>query len=155
MCSNGTRTKRLQTELKKIKEDKTTDGHITAGPINDDLSHWKATIIGPTETPYAGREMILDIKYPTDYPFKAFNIKFITPVWHPNIDTNGSICVDILKDKWTAAQNTFNVLLSISSLLGDPNPNSPLNGTAAEQYVNNRDLYNKTVQQYFGSENRK
>ena len=63
-----------------------------------------------------------NVMFPTDYPFKPPKIKFITKVYHPNIAADGRICIDILQDKWSPALTLSRVLLSISSLLNEPNP---------------------------------
>lgn len=61
----------------------------------------------------------LSIDFPSDYPFKAPTIKFTTPCYHPNIGTDGSICLDILKDKWSAGYSVKTILISLQSLLGN------------------------------------
>ena len=94
--------------------------NISAGPIKkDELYHWRATIIGPDGTPYAKGVFKLDIQFPADYPFKPPKIKFMTRVYHPNIDGSGNICLDILDAQWSPALTTSKVLLSICSLLTD------------------------------------
>lgn len=65
--------------------------------------HWQATIMGPEGSPYAGGVFFLAIHFPTDYPFKPPKVNFTTPVYHPNINSNGSICLDILRDQWSPA----------------------------------------------------
>lgn len=67
-----------------------------------------------------------------DYPFKAPLVKFETACFHPNVDQHGNICLDILKEKWSALYTVRTVLLSIQSLLGEPNNDSPLNAYAAK-----------------------
>ena len=67
-----------------------------------------------------------------DYPFKAPSVRFETACFHPNVDQHGNICLDILKEKWSAAYSVRTVLLSIQSLLGEPNNDSPLNAYAAK-----------------------
>ena len=78
----------------------------------------------------------LSIKFPATYPYTAPTVKFETPCFHPNVDQFGNICLDILKDKWSAVYNVRTVLLSIQSLLGEPNNESPLNGYAAALWEN-------------------
>lgn len=67
-------------------------------PAADNLFRWKAYIKGPAGTPYENGIFFLSIDLPADYPFKPPKIKFTTRVYHCNINSNGSICLDILKD---------------------------------------------------------
>ena len=97
--------------------------------------------MGPKGTPYENGIFSIVINYPTDYPFKAPKIKFNTKIYHPNINLNGSICLDILKDQWSPALNTSQILLSICSLLDDPNPDDPLVPDIADIYRKNKDQY--------------
>ncbi|KAG9442029.1 hypothetical protein H6P81_017883 [Aristolochia fimbriata] len=87
------------------------------------MFHWQATIMGPPDSPYAGGVFLVTIHFPPDYPiFKPPKVAFRTKVFHPNINSNGSICLDILKEQWSPALTISKVLLSICSLLTDPNP---------------------------------
>lgn len=114
----------------------------TVGIQNNNKSHWIATIIGPENTPYFGGIFKLDILFPTEYPFKAPKINFKTKIYHPNISSSsGSICIDILKDKWSPALTINKVLLSITSMLNDPNPDDPLEISIAKLYKNNYNKY--------------
>ena len=114
----------------------------TVGIFDNDKSHWIATIIGPENTPYYGGIFKLDILFPTDYPYKAPKINFKTKIYHPNISSSsGSICIDILKDKWSPALNITQVLLSICSLLDDPNPDDPLVPEIAKLFQSNKAKY--------------
>ena len=54
--------------------------------------------MGPDESPFSGGVFFLNIHFPTDYPFKPPKVNFTTRIYHPNINSNGSICLDILKD---------------------------------------------------------
>ncbi|XP_033757163.1 ubiquitin-conjugating enzyme E2 4-like [Pecten maximus] len=121
---------------------------ITAEPVDDDLYHWEATILGPADTVYAGGKFKLDIKFPVDYPFKPLKIQFKTKIYHINISLNGNICVDILQDKWSSVITAAKVLLSVSSLLSDPNPNHPLMPDLAQLYVTNRQQYDSNARQW-------
>jgi len=103
----------------------------SAFPNGDNLIKWTATIVGGKGTVYETLEYKLSIEFPDNYPFSAPTVKFLTPCFHPNVDQHGNICLDILKDQWSAIYNVKTVLISIQSLLGDPNNDSPLNSTAA------------------------
>jgi ubiquitin-conjugating enzyme E2 D/E len=143
--------KRIQKELSDIK--KATHGdipeNISMGPRNsNNLSVWDATIIGAVGTPYEGGMLKLSINFPNNYPFVPPIVKFVTKVFHPNIHENGEICVDILKYRWSPAFNISQVLLSILSLLSDPNPDDPLNPEAAHLFKLDINAYNQKVIEY-------
>jgi ubiquitin-conjugating enzyme E2 D len=125
---------RLKKELDQLQ--KSPPENCSAGPVDDkDIRHWKAMIIGPTGTPYEGGVFYLDVVFPEDYPFKPPDMKFITKIYHPNVsDYSGRICLDILKTKWSPALTLSKTLLSLCSLLSEPNPDDPLVGTIAKQY---------------------
>jgi ubiquitin-protein ligase len=59
--------------------------------------------MGPGDSPYSGGVFFLSIHFPTDYPFKPPKVNFTTRIYHPNINSNGSICLDILRDQWSPA----------------------------------------------------
>ncbi|KAI8023728.1 hypothetical protein LOK49_LG03G03800 [Camellia lanceoleosa] len=117
-------SKRILKELKDLQRDPPTS--CSAGPIAEDMFHWQATIIGPNDSPYANGVFLVTIHFPPDYPFKPPKVAFRTRVFHPNINSNGNICLDILKEQWSPALTISKVLLSICSLLTDPNPDDPL-----------------------------
>jgi len=123
----------------------TTPG-ISAFPNSDtDLMHWTGTITGPVETPYSGMTFRLSFEFPAAYPYVPPVVFFKTPIYHPNIDFSGRICLDILKEKWSAIYNVQSVLLSLQSLLGEPNNSSPLNGQAAELWNSDMVEYTRLV----------
>lgn len=123
--------------------------NCTAGPAtSSQLFKWVATIIGPTESPYQGGLFFLNVHFPTDYPFKPPKIQFTTKIYHCNINKNGSICLDILKDQWSPALTISKVLLSISSLLCDPNPKDPLVPEIAQLYLKNKTLHDATAKEW-------
>ena len=135
--------KRIRTELDKIQQD--PPSNCSAGPADEDLFKWEATIIGPIDTVYEGGIFKLDILFPERYPFKPPKVKFRTRIYHPNINSSGGICLDILKDQWSPALTISKVLLSICSLLDEPNPDDPLVPEIADEYVNNRKVYDDTA----------
>lgn len=112
----------------------------------------------------------MDIVFSADYPFKPPVVKFITKVYHPNIDDDGSICVSLLKnDVWKPATKLHQgkqvnlrqsvqpkrwliyvckVLGSIADLLENPNPEDALVASIGEVYTTNRTKFNKTAKDY-------
>ncbi|OXB71524.1 UNVERIFIED_CONTAM: hypothetical protein H355_011476 [Colinus virginianus] len=115
-------------ELNDLSKDPPTN--CSAGPVGDDMFHWQATIMGPEDSPYSGGVFFLNIHFPSDYPFKPPKVNFTTKIYHPNINSQGAICLDILKDQWSPALTISKVLLSISSLLTDPNPGMRLRNSS-------------------------
>ncbi|OAR03270.1 hypothetical protein LLEC1_05223 [Akanthomyces lecanii] len=120
----------------------------SAGPVGEDLFHWQATIMGPSDSPYSGGVFFLAIHFPTDYPFKPPKVNFTTRIYHPNINSNGSICLDILRDQWSPALTISKVLLSICSMLTDPNPDDPLVPEIAHVYKTDRPRYEATAREW-------
>ncbi|PWZ28917.1 Ubiquitin-conjugating enzyme E2 28 [Zea mays] len=116
-----------------------------AGPVSDDMFHWQATIMGPSDSPYSGGVFLVAIHFPPDYPFKPPKVAFKTKVFHPNINSNGSICLDILKEQWSPALTVSKVLLSVCSLLTDPNPDDPLVPEIAHMCKTDRLRYESTA----------
>lgn len=138
--------KRIQRELQELGRD--PPANCSAGPIGDDLFHWQATIMGPEESPYTGGVFFLDIHFPADYPFKPPKVSFTTRIYHCNINSNGGICLDILKDQWSPALTISKVLLSVCSLLTDPNPDDPLVPEVAQLLKNNVTQHNATAREW-------
>jgi ubiquitin-conjugating enzyme E2 D/E len=132
--------RRLQREYEDIQRD--PPAGCTAGPENnDDFFAWSAMIFGPADSPYQGGLFHLNIRFPSDYPFKPPIVTFRTKIYHPNINAAGGICLDILKSQWSPALSVSKVLLSILSLLTDPNPDDPLVPEIAQLYKRNRAAY--------------
>ncbi|KYR00402.1 Ubiquitin-conjugating enzyme [Tieghemostelium lacteum] len=138
--------KRINKELQDIARDPPSS--CSAGPISDDVFHWQATIVGPKDSPYESGVFFLNIHFPTDYPFKPPKINFQTKVYHPNINANGNICLDILKDQWSPALTIPKVLLSISALLSDPNPEDPLVPEIAQLFKTDKTRFEATAREW-------
>ena len=123
--------------------------NISAGPIDDnDLFRWQATIMGPDDSPYEGGIFFLNIKFPSDYRFKPPKITFTTRIFHPNINANGAISLDVIMHQFSPALTIDKVLISISSLLSDPNPDDPINYEAAKLYKTNKYEYYKKAREW-------
>uniref|UniRef100_A0A9J7XML3 E2 ubiquitin-conjugating enzyme n=3 Tax=Osteoglossocephalai TaxID=1489341 RepID=A0A9J7XML3_CYPCA len=166
--------KRIQKELQDLQRD--PPAQCSAGPVGDDCKctvslfellyiitsntnfnkplllflvfHWQATIMGPSDSPYQGGVFFLTIHFPTDYPFKPPKVAFTTKIYHPNINSNGSICLDILRSQWSPALTVSKVLLSICSLLCDPNPDDPLVPDIAHIYKSDKEKYNRLAREW-------
>merc|ERR1712003_462921 len=104
--------------------------------------------MGPPDSPYQGGVFFLNINFPADYPFKPPKVHFTTKIYHCNVNSNGSICLDILKDQWSPALTISKVLLSISSLLTDPNPDDPLVPEIANLYKNDMAKYVEVAKEW-------
>jgi ubiquitin-conjugating enzyme E2 A len=143
---------RLNKELTKLNND-TIEGIIINEPTS--LFEWNVQILGPKDTPF--EEGIFDIKiiFDNTYPIKPPSVKFLSKIFHPNIYFDGKICVDILQNEWAPTQNVRTILLSIISLLMDPNPNSPANREAAILYKENKYLYETKIRETIQQNNKK
>jgi ubiquitin-conjugating enzyme E2 D/E len=119
-----------------------------SSPTKDVSNTWMATIMGPSGSPYAGGIFYLRIVFPYEYPFKPPNVRFTTKVYHCNIDDNGAICLDILKNNWSPALTISKVLLSIASLLADANPKDPLVESIAKMYIHHRDEHDRIAREW-------
>ncbi|XP_068944587.1 ubiquitin-conjugating enzyme E2 E2 isoform X1 [Petaurus breviceps papuanus] len=148
---------------------------VCAGPKGDNIYEWRSTILGPPGSVYEGGVFFLDITFSPDYPFKPPKVTFRTRIYHCNINSQGVICLDILKDNWSPALTISKVLLSICSLLTDCNPGpekvgfgnprtwvqisalplanwvtlaDPLVGSIATQYMTNRAEHDRMARQW-------
>ncbi|UVC54302.1 ubiquitin carrier protein [Theileria orientalis] len=136
-------TKRLMLDLRKLQED--LPESICASPVGSDIFRWQAVILGPDNTEWEGGIFSLSLTFPDDYPNKPPRVKFLTRIFHPNVYQDGSICLDILQNEWSPVFDVHGILISIQSLLTDPNNRSPANNEAAKLYLENRSEYIRQV----------
>jgi len=101
--------------------------------------------VGPSDTPWEGGVYSLSIIFRDNYPTKAPRVRFTTKMFHPNINEQGAVCVDLLGDKWRPVYTVPTMLLALRSLLTDPNTASPNNTAAARLYNSDIKAYNKEV----------
>lgn len=140
-------TKRISKELDDIA--KNPIDWLTTLIVNTNNKYeWKATIEGPTDTPYSGGNFILNIVFPEDYPFSPPRVKFITKIYHCNVNEEGIICLDILKENWSPALTIEKILLSICSLMADPNPDDPLVPQIADLYNTDRNSHDAQASEW-------
>ena len=138
---------RIGKELKDMVNE--PPSNCSAGPSDDCLFKWNATIMGPSDSPYENGVFNLDIYFPQDYPFKPPKVLFKTKIFHPNISSvSGSICLDILQNQWSPALTVSKVLISICSILTDPNPKDPLVPDAANLYIQDIDKFNEMARSW-------
>lgn len=142
-------SKRLQQELLALMM--SGEKGVSAFPDGDNLFKWIGTISGPIGTVYEGLEYRLILDFPNGYPIVAPRIRFESSCFHPNVDENGNICLDILREKWSATYDVQSILLSIQSLLGDPNIASALNHQAADLWKN-QSLFKKCLLEKYEKE---
>lgn len=112
---------------------------ITAVPHSDNLRYFDVTIDGPEGSPYENGKFKLELYLPEEYPMVAPKVRFLTKIYHPNIDRLGRICLDVLKNNWSPALQIRTILLSIQALLSSPNPDDPLANEVAEQWKSDND----------------
>merc|ERR1739849_33655 len=121
---------------------------ISATPHQDNLRYFDVIIAGPSQSPYEGGIFKLELFLTEDYPMSPPKVRFLTRIYHPNIDRLGRICLDILKDKWSPALQIRTVLLSIQALLSAPNPDDPLDNDVAEVWKSNESEALKKAMEY-------
>ena len=121
---------------------------FSAFPSGYNILHWVGTLDGAAGTPYENQRYKLSLRFGSDYPFRPPTVRFETACFHPNVDQHGNICLDILKDQWTPAYSVKTILVSIQSLLGDPNPDSPLNEYAAQLWPNQEEYTRVNAHKY-------
>ncbi|XP_072133850.1 ubiquitin-conjugating enzyme E2 T [Mobula birostris] len=111
----------------------------------DQMDELRAQILGSADSPYEGGIFNLEIIVPERYPFEPPKIRFLTPIYHPNIDTAGRICLDILKlppkGAWRPSLNLSTVLTSIHLLMSEPNPDDPLMADISSEFKYNRQSF--------------
>ncbi|NXC60600.1 UBE2B enzyme, partial [Aleadryas rufinucha] len=134
---------------------------VSGAPSENNIMQWNAVIFGPEGTPFEDGKLLtsvsflilinvastfkLVIEFSEEYPNKPPTVRFLSKMFHPNVYADGSICLDILQNRWSPTYDVSSILTSIQSLLDEPNPNSPANSQAAQLYQENKREYEKRV----------
>ncbi|KAI5169752.1 ubiquitin-conjugating enzyme E2 A [Pancytospora epiphaga] len=135
--------RRLLKDLSTINKE--NSNMIYAQPLEDNMFIWVAVIIGPPDTPYENGTFSLVLTFDEGYPNHPPQVSFISKMFHPNVYPNGELCLDIIKNKWSPSYDVLGVLMSVQSLLNDPNNRSPANLEASKLYESNIDEYRARV----------
>jgi ubiquitin-conjugating enzyme E2 D/E len=144
--SNAAMLRRLCRESEDLKNNAADlESIFKINRVGDDMCHYNVILFGPKDSLYEGYQFNLDIKLPHDYPFSAPIVKFITPIEHVNVNNNGDICLDILKDKWVPSQNIASIMKSLMLLLSEPNVDDPLNSDLGRLYKTDKNKYKQRI----------
>uniref|UniRef100_A0A8D2LLZ7 Ubiquitin-conjugating enzyme E2 T n=1 Tax=Varanus komodoensis TaxID=61221 RepID=A0A8D2LLZ7_VARKO len=127
---------------------------ITCWQNGSRIDELTAQILGPANTPYEKGVFELEVIVPERYPFEPPKIRFLTPIYHPNIDSAGRICLDVLrsppKGAWRPSLNIAAVLTSIQMLMNEPNPDDPLMADISSEYKYNKQEFLRNARQWTG-----
>lgn len=136
----------LSLELKGLQQ-QPVEGFTVSLKEEENMFEWEVAIFGPPGTLYEGGYFKALLRFPSDYPYSPPTMRFLTKVWHPNVYENGDLCISILHppvddphsgelpcERWNPTQNVRTILLSVISLLNEPNTSSPANVDASVVY---------------------
>ncbi|CDI98582.1 Ubiquitin-conjugating enzyme E2 G1 [Taenia solium] len=137
-----------------------TEG-FSAGLIDDDnIFKWQVLIMGPADTLYDGGWFKATLEFPQDYPNHPPKMQFLTDMWHPNISPSGSVCISILhepgedrfgyerpEERWLPVHTVETIIMSVISMLAEPNPDSPANVDAAKMFRDDYEEFKRRVGQ--------
>ncbi|KAI5170748.1 ubiquitin-conjugating enzyme E2 G1 [Nematocida sp. LUAm3] len=137
---------------------KSPSENYSVGLLDDCIYTWDVLIIGPRDTIYENALLRGVLIFPETYPDDPPSFKFITEMWHPNIDRTGEVCISILHkpgddeygyeeatERWMPVRDVESVILSIMLLLVSPNSESPANLEAAQEFLTDPQAYRKRV----------
>ena len=143
--------KYIKKEFDKLQNDPILSLGCTVGlneEYNKDIFHWKITLIGPIDTPYAGGMFFLTADFTEGYPETKPEVRFVNKIYHLNVSpSNGHICISTL-NHWKAKTPMVDVISAIFALFYDQNPDSPYSGAMAKEYVSNRAQFNKKAEEW-------
>ncbi|GHJ89693.1 hypothetical protein NliqN6_6095 [Naganishia liquefaciens] len=143
----ATSLRRIQKELTDFQKNPLP--HVIVQSKDEDLTEWHLFMDGPRDTPYKGGRFTIIVKFGDQYPFKAPTFRFKTRIYHPNIDSDGNICIGLLKtENWKPATKISSVIQALYDLLQTPNPDDPLVTSIAELYRSDRKEYDKNAADY-------
>jgi len=131
---------------KDISEMQPVLGTRTEFPDPDNLMNFNL-FVTPTDGLYKGAEFKFVINIPMTYPYDPPKVTCETLIYHPNIDFEGHVCLNILRADWMPVLNLGAVIFGVLTLFLEPNPDDPLNKEAAQLMIDNRSQFDKNVKQ--------
>ena len=149
---------RISKEFKDINRNPIANCGVTVGLFDDnDVTKWRVSLLGPKDTSYRGGLFYLSIDFPNDYPEKPPEVCFITPIYHVNVNPKaptfqgaeslGHVCISTL-NWWKKEYTMREVLTNIFALFYLGNPDSPYGLDRADEFRNNRVLYEEKIKKY-------
>ncbi|KAJ3371079.1 Ubiquitin-conjugating enzyme E2 G2 [Allomyces arbusculus] len=154
--SSRTALRRLMVEYRALQ--KNPPEGIFAEPLGEDFFTWEAVIAGPPGTDYEHGVFTAEIKFPTDYPLNPPTMTFTSDMWHPNVYPDGTVCISILHapgddpnmyetsaERWSPVQSVEKILLSVVSMLAEPNDESGANIDASKMWRDDRARFSEVV----------
>ncbi|KAL3100102.1 hypothetical protein niasHS_000713 [Heterodera schachtii] len=137
-----------------------TDGFAVRGLVDDNIFKWQVIIFGPPESPYEGGTFLAQLDFPISYPQHPPKMRFITNILHPNVYRDGYVCISILHppgdgphgveraaERWQSVHTVESIVISVQSMLSEPNFLSPANLEALLMFRINPQRYNERVKQ--------
>ena len=149
--------RRLKGEYKQLTVN--PPAGMTAGPIDEEnMFEWECLILGSQDTLYEGGCFHALLSFPKDYPLNPPKMRFTSKIWHPNIYKDGKVCISILHapgedafgyersdERWSPVQSIEKILISVMSMLAEPNYESPANVDAAKMWREDKATFLKNV----------
>ncbi|XP_034046284.1 NEDD8-conjugating enzyme Ubc12 [Thalassophryne amazonica] len=133
---------RIQKDINELNLPKTCEINFSD---DDDLLNFRL-IITPDEGFYKGGRFVFSFKVGQGYPHDPPKVKCETMVYHPNIDLEGNVCLNILREDWKPVLTINSIIYGLQYLFLEPNPEDPLNKDAAEVLQSSRRLFEQNVQ---------
>jgi ubiquitin-conjugating enzyme E2 G1 len=150
----------LRNQFREVQNDSTSG--FSAGLVHDDIFRWRVTLIGPPRSAYEGGVFPILIEFPHEFPNSPPQMRFLCPMYHPNVRETGEICISILHppngqesdvDVWGTARSAAALLMFLISAMIDPGFDAPENLEAARTYATDRQTFMRKVRRTVDTSN--